>query len=144
MEPYALNDGEGRSYLWHNFLFTMKAGVRETGGAFAFMDFATRRGEEPPEHVRGGEDELFYILDGDLTFSCGDKSFNVGPRGFCFLPRDIPHSFTIHSDSEGLARMLVITYPDRFGQTIEATGQVLPAPRGTAAPFEPTNCIMMH
>jgi quercetin dioxygenase-like cupin family protein len=125
MEPYALNDGEGRSYLWYNFLFTMKAGPRETGGAFALMDFATRKGEEPPEHVHEGEDELFYILEGDLTFSCGDNSFDVGPRGFIFLPRDIPHSFTIRS--HGLARMLVITHPDQFGQTIETTGQVLPA-----------------
>jgi hypothetical protein len=48
MQPYALQDGEGRSYLWYNFLFTMKAGPRETGGAFALMDFATRKGEEPP------------------------------------------------------------------------------------------------
>jgi quercetin dioxygenase-like cupin family protein len=124
MEPYTLNDGEGSSYLWYNFLFTMKAGPSETG-AFAVMDFATRKGEEPPEHVHEGEDELFYILDGNLTFTCGDKSLDVGPRGFVFLPRDIPHSFAIHSD--GLARMLVITHPDQFGQTIETTGQVAPS-----------------
>jgi mannose-6-phosphate isomerase-like protein (cupin superfamily) len=85
MEPYTLNDGEGRSYLWYNFLFTMKAGPSETG-AFAVMDFATRKGEEPPEHVHEGEDELFYILDGNLTFTCGDRSFDVGPRGFVFVP----------------------------------------------------------
>jgi quercetin dioxygenase-like cupin family protein len=123
MEPYALNDGEGRSYLWYNFLFTMKAGPPETGGAFALMDFMTRKGEEPPEHVHEGEDELFYVLDGNLTFTCGDRSFDVGPRGFIFLPRDIPHSFSIHSD--GLARMLVMTHPDQFARTIETTGQVV-------------------
>jgi quercetin dioxygenase-like cupin family protein len=122
LEPYALNDGEGRSYLWYNYLFTMKAGALETG-AFALMDFTTRRGEEPPGHVHEGEDELFYILDGNLTFNCDDKSFDVGPRSFIFLPRDIPHSFTVHSD--GLARMLVMTHPDQFGRGIEANGQAL-------------------
>jgi quercetin dioxygenase-like cupin family protein len=124
MQAYALNDGEGRSYLWYNYLFTMKAGALETG-AFALMDFATRRGEEPPEHVHEGEDELFYILDGELTFKCGDRTFDLGPRGFIFLPRDVPHSFAIRSD--GLARVLVMTHPDRFGQTIETTGQALSA-----------------
>jgi quercetin dioxygenase-like cupin family protein len=122
LEPYALNDGEGPSYLWYNYLFTMKAGALETG-AFALMDFATRRGEEPPVHVHEGEDELLYILDGNLTVNCDDKSFDVGPRSFISLPRDIPHSFTVHSD--GVARMLVLTHPDQLGQAIETTGQVL-------------------
>jgi hypothetical protein len=37
MEPYALNDGEGRSYLWYNFLFTMKAGHGEALAAICIM-----------------------------------------------------------------------------------------------------------
>lgn len=88
------------------------------------MEFSTERGREPPVHVHEGEDEVFYVLDGELTFICGGESFEAGPRDFVFLPRDVPHSYAIKS--EGLVELLVITVAseenDGFGHRIESTG----------------------
>ncbi len=68
-KPYALARGEGRTYEWHDVLFTIKAAVAETGGALAIWEVTTRPGEEPQHrlHVHE-EDELFYVLSGAVTF----------------------------------------------------------------------------
>ena len=47
MNPYALAEGEGRSYERHDVVFTIKAAGPETGGAFALWEVTTRPGEEP-------------------------------------------------------------------------------------------------
>jgi mannose-6-phosphate isomerase-like protein (cupin superfamily) len=129
MKPLVLTTGEGRSYSWYKYLFTIKAGAAETERGISFMEFFTRKGDEPTVHVHKEEDEIFYVLDGDLTVECGDKSFEVTPNGFVFLPRNVPHGFTIHSD--GLVRMLVVTVSaestENFGERIEKEGTPLTA-----------------
>jgi len=129
MKPRALKTGEGRSYCWNDYLFTVKASAAETERGVSFMEFFTRKGDEPPVQVHEDEDEIFYVLDGDLTVTCGDESYEVAPNGFVFLPRNVPHGFTIHSD--GLVRMLVVTVAaestKNFGERIENEGIPLTA-----------------
>jgi quercetin dioxygenase-like cupin family protein len=129
MKPQALKTGEGRSYSWNDYLFTVKAGAAETEHGVSFMEFFTRKGQEPSVHVHEDEDEIFYVLDGNLTVTCGDAKFEMAPYGFVFLPRNVPHGFTIHSD--GLVRMLVVTVSaesaDNFGERIESEGIPLTA-----------------
>ena len=122
MKPYALADGEGRAYVWHDVVFTMKAAAAETGGALALWELTTRPGEEPPRHTHE-EDELFYILAGQVTFRCGRRTFTVQKHGFAFLPRGIPHTYTIDSKS---ARILGMSLPSTFGDHVERTGKRVP------------------
>jgi len=121
MKPYALAEGEGRTYEWHGVLFTVKAASAETGGALAFWEVTTRKGEEPHIHMHE-EDEIFYVLSGSLTFRCGGRSFKVRENGFAFLPRGIPHSYTIHSKE---VRLLGLSAPSGFGDHIEQTGTLV-------------------
>lgn len=85
MEPYALAPGDGPTYN-EGIDFTVKAGeLRSTNGAAA-IEYVTRQGEEPPDHSHPTEDEMFYVLEGELTFRCGDRSFDVGAGGFVSSP----------------------------------------------------------
>ncbi len=77
-KAYALAAGEGRSYVWHDVLFTMKAAQAETGGAFALWDVTTRPGEEPHMHVHDDVDEIFYVLSGSITFRAGQTLLQDG------------------------------------------------------------------
>jgi quercetin dioxygenase-like cupin family protein len=120
MKPYVLGPGEGRTYSWNGWPFTVKAGGAETSGGLAFMEFVTRKGEEPPIHVHENEDEVFYVLEGSLRFTCGDEVLDAAEHSFVFLPRNIPHGYTITTDE--VVRMLVLTTPSGFGDTIEADG----------------------
>lgn len=118
-KPYALAEGEGRTYEWHDVLFTVKAAAEETGGALSIWEVTTRKGGEPDIHMHD-EDEIFYVLSGSLTFRCGGRSFQVKDNGFMFLPRGVPHSYTIESKE---VRLLGFSTPSGFGDHIERTGK---------------------
>ena len=107
-QPYALRDREGTVYDV-GVDFTVKLGELAHGRGVAVMEFTTRHGEEPPDHTHPTEDELFYVLDGEITFRSGGRSFDLGPGGFAFLPKGLEHGYSI--DGPGDVRLLVITAP---------------------------------
>lgn len=112
--PYALRPGEGWTYRF-GIHFTLKAReVRESGGA-AVLEYVTKKGEEPPDHVHRTEDEMFYILEGAIRFRCANETFELEKGGFVFLPRGIKHGYTILSDDP--VRLLVVTSPVRDGSS---------------------------
>jgi quercetin dioxygenase-like cupin family protein len=76
LRPYALQAGQGWTYNY-GIDFTVKAGELGRGRRLAFVEYTTRAGEEPPDHTHGTEDEIFYVLEGDLTFRCGDDAFEL-------------------------------------------------------------------
>ena len=108
IRPYALKAGEGWTYNY-GIDFTVKAGELAGGPRLAFVELTTRAGEEPPDHTHGTEDEIFYVLNGDLSVRCGDEAFEVAEGGFIFLPRGIEHGYRIRSKSD--VHLLVITSP---------------------------------
>jgi len=108
MRPYTLKAGEGWTYRY-GIDFTVKAGERARGRRLAVIEYTTRAGEEPPDHTHTTEDEVFYVLQGALTFRCGDDTFEVDDGGFVFLPRGIEHGYTIRGDD--VVRLLVVTAP---------------------------------
>lgn len=109
-QAYALQAGEGWTYRF-GIDFVVKAGeVRDAGGV-AVMEYVARKGEEPDDHLHPTEDEMFYVLEGALTFRCGGQSFDVEQGGFVFLPRGVQHGYTVHGDEP--VRLLVVTAPLR-------------------------------
>jgi len=110
--PYALKAGEGWTYRF-GIDFTVKAGEVQKGSGAAVLEYVTSKGEEPPSHTHETENEMFYVLEGSLTFQCGQETFDLEQGGFIFLPRGIEHSYTIRSTEP--VRLLVITSPVREG-----------------------------
>ena len=134
MRPYALKSGEGWTYRY-NIDFTVKAGELNPGRGAAFVEYTTRKGEEPPDHTHATEDEIFYVLKGELTFRCGDETFDVSEGGFIYLPQGIEHGYTIRSD--GPVHLLFVTFPTGatsgkgwggFIADVEAQGELITGP----------------
>lgn len=111
-QPYALKAGEGWTYRM-GIDFTIKSSEVRAGSGAAVMEYLTRKGEEPESHTHPTEDEIFYVLEGKISFHCISRIFNLEKGGMVFLPRGIEHSYTIHSDEP--VRLLVITAPVRDG-----------------------------
>jgi quercetin dioxygenase-like cupin family protein len=129
---YALSVEDG-THLW--FLGTrmaVKAGGAQTGGAFTFLEWTAPAGFGPPLHRHDREDEAFYLIDGIIEVTCGDKQWTVGPGGFVLLPRGIPHSFVV---SAGPVRGLQITTPAGFERFIDELGTPAQGP-GLPPPAE--------
>jgi len=110
MKAYALKAGQGWTYHF-GIDFTVKAGEIQDGNGAAILEYETRKGEEPPSHTHPTEDEMFYVLQGALTFQCGENMFDVEKGGFVFLPAGIEHGYTIHNEEP--VRLLAVTAPQR-------------------------------
>src|SRR5260221_11838891 len=90
IQPYALKAGEGWTYRF-GIDFTVKRGEVQKGSGAAFIEYATRKREEPPSHTHATEDEMFYVLEGTTTFRCGRKSFDLEKGGCtCISPGGEP------------------------------------------------------
>ncbi len=114
IHPYALKEGEGWTYRF-GINFTVKAGEVQAGSGAAFLEYVTKQGEEPPNHTHATEDEMFYVLEGAVTFRCGGVTFDVETGGFIFLPHGIEHGYTIQREEP--VRLIVVTTPVRAGSS---------------------------
>jgi quercetin dioxygenase-like cupin family protein len=95
--------------VWYNgSLMTFLATREDTQGQFALIEAVARRGNVPPPHIHHREDEIFYVLEGEIVVSVGDRTLKGTAGTTFFLPRDVPHSFTIESEQ---SRMLILLTP---------------------------------
>jgi len=75
-------------------------------------------GRELEAHVHGDEDDAFYILEGQMTFSFGDEDEEaVAPPGtFVLVPPGVRHGF--RNPGPGPVRMLNVHAPAGFDRRI--------------------------
>jgi quercetin dioxygenase-like cupin family protein len=92
-------------------LVKFHADSTDTSGQFALLEMKGGPGVEPPLHVHRNEDELFYVLEGQLKVLRGNEEITLSPGESGFLPRNVAHTFKIVSDS---ARFLVYITPGGF------------------------------
>ena len=97
-----------RSVWYNGFLMTFLATAEDTQGQFALIEVLGTRGNVPPPHIHRREDEVFYVLEGEVVASVGDRTIKGTPGTMIFLPRDVRHSFTIESEQ---LRMLILVTP---------------------------------
>jgi len=99
-----------------------KASAASTAGSLTVIESTLTTG--PPRHVHDREDESFYILDGSLTAYCGADVLPAGPGSFLFLPRGVPHHFTV--DTAAVTLLLIVTpggIEDYFRAIVTATDE---------------------
>jgi mannose-6-phosphate isomerase-like protein (cupin superfamily) len=112
LQPYILSAGRGQNVKFLATHMSVKATAEQTGGDFGFLESMARPGFSPPLHIHHREHEAMWVIDGEVTFKCGDEILEAGPGSFVFLPRGIPHTFVIEGDTP--ARMLVLCTPGGF------------------------------
>lgn len=100
--------GSGPTYQLGAISMRLLAHSDETAGAFALGEFTGGAGAWTIPHVHLEHDESFYVLDGEFTFSAGDRVIVAGPGTFLRIGRDQPH--VIHAGPDG-GRLLVLWVP---------------------------------
>jgi mannose-6-phosphate isomerase-like protein (cupin superfamily) len=108
VKPYVLKAGQGWLYRDGGVDFIVKAGEVGPGRRVAVLAYRTTE-DEFPGHTHRTEDEIFYVLQGSVTFNCGDDLLEAETGSFVFLPRGIKHGYRIRGGGE--AHLLVITSP---------------------------------
>jgi mannose-6-phosphate isomerase-like protein (cupin superfamily) len=73
--------------------------------------------EGPEIHTHSGEDDSFYVLEGELTFSVDGEEVVAGPGTFVLVPPEVPHTFANRSDA--VARFINVHAPAGFDLRLE-------------------------
>ena len=66
-------------------------------------------GPSPPPHVHRRHVESFYVLDGEMTFTAGERELRAGAGTWVQVPAGLPHTFAL--TGEGPVRFLDVHTP---------------------------------
>ena len=112
----------------------------DTGGAYCLLDLCLAPGIGVPRHTHTREDEMYYVLSGELKVDVGDQSFLLRPGDTLLAPRNIPHQLKNTGIEEN--RYLLVFSPAGFENFIDATA--VTAPEGAPAPTEPPQIAVQN
>ena len=107
-------------------IFIIKATPAETGLRASVVEQVTQPGLGPPYHVHTREDEIFYVIDGQMRFWRGDETFVAGPGTVVMLPRRVPHTFRNAGDTS--SRIIFNIVPDGLEKFFEWRDEENPSP----------------
>lgn len=79
--------------------FIHKVKSADTNNVFSVIEIHTPPGESVAAHVHENEDEIVYVLEGEIEVSLGDQTMLAVPGVMALLPRGIPHGFTNVGDT---------------------------------------------
>ncbi|MEP6990616.1 MAG: cupin domain-containing protein [bacterium] len=104
-----LQDGEGER-LWFagGGIHVWKVNAVESGGSFLLFEDVLSQGKATPLHIHPNEDELLYVLDGEILVHIDGAEHHIGTRGMIMAPRGVPHAFLVTSET---ARVLCFEAP---------------------------------
>src|SRR4051812_27245153 len=97
VKPFSLVKGQGRA-LWHlGALLVFKALGDETNGTYWALEGLADQHMAVPLHAHTREDEIWYVLEGEIRFHIGGETQVGGPGSFVYIPRNVPHTFEVIS-----------------------------------------------
>src|SRR6516164_1340402 len=105
----------------------------DTGGAYCLLDVGLAPGMMVPRHTHTREDEVYYVLKGELEVIVGDEVFILRAGDTLMAPRDIPHQLRNSGNVEN--HYLLMFSPSGFEEFLKLTA--VPAPDNAAAPTKP-------
>ena len=119
-QPFAASMADAPAY-WHaGGLFALLATGERTAGSYSMFEQLMPRGPAAASHVHRDMDEIFYVLEGDVTFLLDDRIAPVRKGGMTFVPRGTVHGFRIDSE---VARVLNIYTPAGFEKVVTMLGE---------------------
>jgi quercetin dioxygenase-like cupin family protein len=105
---------------------TFKARAETTNGTFTALENVIPPMQGPPLHIHVREDEMYYVLDGDVRFKADDRMFEAPTGSFVFIPRGTAHCF--QNVGDGPARLLVMFTPAGMERFFEGVAELPPGP----------------
>ena len=79
--------GAGKTLWVLGDLYEFKATAEEMGGRFALWETTTPPGNPRPPHIHHNEDEVFYLLEGELELMVEGRASVVGAGTFVNIPK---------------------------------------------------------
>jgi len=105
----------------------------DTDGTLALGHAVVRPGGEPPLHVHAREDEIFYVLDGEITFQRGNERVDARAGDSVFMPRGVQHGFAVRTETASLLQVFTPGGLEEAFRSLSepaAANELPPAPEG--------------
>lgn len=117
-----LGPGEGLDGRVFGLDMTRRVRGTDTGGAFFAVEFELSPGEEVPPHIHHNEEEILYIVSGEVESRVGDERIDA-PAGTCHtIPRGTVHGQANHGSEP--ATLLVAFAPPHLEGLFERSTEV--------------------
>jgi quercetin dioxygenase-like cupin family protein len=126
------NPTEGRTIAVVGDVYRFLAVGDDTNGKYAIWEAIILPGGGPPPHIHSLEEEGFYILEGEIAFSLGERRLVASAGMFVNVPIGILHSFK--NETTRPAKMLISVAPAGLEQMFFDVGQSVPTGTTTASP----------
>ena len=97
VQAYKRSASLENSTWYKGLLISQLAGGSDTDGAFDLVESKMRKGTEPPPHIHEREDELFYILSGEIKVFVDGQVLTAAAGESVFLPKRVPHAYLIQT-----------------------------------------------
>jgi quercetin dioxygenase-like cupin family protein len=129
--PVIRKPTEGRTIAVVGDVYRFLATGEETNGKYALFEALVPPGGGPPPHVHSREEEGFYILEGEITFTINGERVVATAGMSANMPVGTPHSFK--NETNRTAKMLISVAPAGFENMLFEVGQPV-RPGSTTAP----------
>ena len=106
----------------------------DTNGKYALWEDIVGPGGGPPPHVHSREEEGFYILEGEITFTVNGERVVATAGMFANMPVGTAHSFK--NETNKPARMLISVAPAGLEKMFFEVG--VPLAEGATTSLPPT------
>jgi quercetin dioxygenase-like cupin family protein len=133
-EAVCIKSGTGQAFWGPGDKLTFLITGEQTGGTYFMAEAVVPPDGGPPPHIHHGEDETFYILEGEITACLGDKVITASAGDLLHIPKGTPHSFKNEGDQ--VLKMIVTFTPAGIEGFFEEG--FIPAPDRTTMPPMPT------
>lgn len=108
-KPTIRNPAQGRTIAVVGDVYRFLATGEDTNDKYALWEAIVPPGGGPPPHVHSREEEGFYVLDGEITFTVNGEKIVAKAGMFANMPVGTSHSFKNESDRP--AKMLISVAP---------------------------------
>src|SRR3954453_23725165 len=108
-KPVIRKPAEGGTVAVVGDVYPFLATGDDTNGKCALFEALVGRGGGPPPHVHSREEEGFYVLEGEITFTVNGERVVATAGTFANMPVGMPHSFK--NESSRPAKMLISVAP---------------------------------
>jgi quercetin dioxygenase-like cupin family protein len=125
---------EGRTIAIVGDVYRFLATGEDTNGKYALFEALVGPGGGPPPHVHSREEEGFYVLDGEVTFTINGERIVATAGVFANMPVGTPHSFK--NESTKPAKMLILVAPAGLEKMFMEVG--VPLAEGATTALPPT------
>lgn len=105
--PKIVAAGDGELLEFDDWAAVIKIAAEESDGTVTVLETRHDPGNGADAHTHSRESEIFFVLEGRVTFTVGAALHEVGPGGTVFGPMGTAHAFEVGPNGGRLLHVFV-------------------------------------